>query len=78
MISTIPGCLEKPSLDDRSYRVARLPNDIEALLIHNLDRKLRSLSDPADAHSIEHLLFMGTNEVWIFLLLSSGLPNSCR
>ncbi|KAI7112433.1 hypothetical protein KC324_g19559, partial [Hortaea werneckii] len=27
--------LEKPIVDDRTYRVVKLPNDLEALLIHD-------------------------------------------
>lgn len=68
--------LEKPLLDDRSYRVIRLPNKLEALLIHDpdtdkasaaMDVNVGSLSDPEDmqgmAHAVEHLLFMGTEKV---------------
>jgi insulysin len=29
--------LETPSLDDRSYRVVRLPNQLEVLLVHDAD-----------------------------------------
>jgi len=29
--------LEKPDLDDRSYRVIQLPNKLEALLVHDPD-----------------------------------------
>jgi insulysin len=68
--------LEKPSLDNRSYRVIRLPNELQALLIHDpdtdkaaasLDVAVGSFSDAADmpgmAHAVEHLLFMGTEKV---------------
>ncbi|KAL5340647.1 Metalloenzyme, LuxS/M16 peptidase-like protein [Aspergillus crustosus] len=67
--------LEKPSLDDRSYRVIQLPNKLEALLVHDaetdkaaaaLDVNVGSFSDPEDlqglAHSLEHMLFMGTEK----------------
>ncbi|KAI9852489.1 MAG: Insulinase (Peptidase M16) [Thelocarpon superellum] len=67
--------LEKPSLDDRSYRVIRLPNKLEALLVHDgetdkasaaLDVNVGNFSDKSDmpgmAHAVEHLLFMGTEK----------------
>lgn len=68
--------LEKPSLDNRSYRVIKLPNQLEALLIHDpdtdkasaaMDVNVGSFSDaeemPGMAHAVEHLLFMGTEKV---------------
>ena len=68
--------MERPSLDDRTYRVIRLSNKLEALLIHDpetdkasaaLDVNAGSLSDDEDlpgmAHAVEHLLFMGTEKV---------------
>ena len=68
--------LEKPALDDRSYRVIRLPNRLEALLVHDPDTdkasasvnvNVGSFSDaddmPGMAHAVEHLLFMGTEKV---------------
>ena len=68
--------LEAPLLDDRSYRVIRLPNKLEALLVHDpesdkasasVNVKVGSFSDaddmPGMAHAVEHLLFMGTKKV---------------
>ena len=68
--------LEKPELDDRSYRVIRLPNQLEALLVYDPDTdkasasvnvNVGSFSDAKDmpgmAHAVEHLLFMGTEKV---------------
>lgn len=68
--------LEAPALDDRSYRVVRLPNKLEALLVHDPDTdkasaavnvNVGSFSDaddmPGMAHAVEHLLFMGTKKV---------------
>jgi hypothetical protein len=68
--------LEKPALDDRSYRVIRLPNKLEALLVHDPDTdkasaslnvNVGSFSDeddmPGMAHAVEHALFMGTKKV---------------
>lgn len=68
--------LEKPLLDDRSYRVIQLPNKLEALLVHDaetdkaaaaMDVNVGSFSDPEDlqglAHGLEHMLFMGTEKV---------------
>lgn len=68
--------LEKPIVDDRAYRVIRLPNRLEALLVHdpNTDKASAALnvnvgnfSDdddmPGMAHAVEHALFMGTEKV---------------
>lgn len=68
--------LERPALDDRSYRIITLPNKLEVLLIHDaetdkasaaLDVNVGSFSDAEDmpgmAHAVEHLLFMGTEKV---------------
>lgn len=68
--------LEKPALDDRSYRVITLPNKLEALLVHDPDTdkasaslnvNVGSFSDEEDmpgmAHAVEHALFMGTKKV---------------
>jgi hypothetical protein len=68
--------LEKPVIDNRSYRVIRLSNKLEALLVHDPDTDKASasmnvgvgnFSDPDDlfglAHCLEHLLFMGTEKV---------------
>ncbi|KAI8581774.1 hypothetical protein K450DRAFT_231119 [Umbelopsis ramanniana AG] len=66
---------EIPDNDDRQYRLIRLPNQLEALLIHDantdkasaaLDVHVGNLSDPDHleglAHFCEHLLFMGTSK----------------
>lgn len=75
-VERISDNLEAPSLDDRSYRVVRLPNRLEALLVHDPDTdkasasvnvNVGSFSDaddmPGMAHAVEHLLFMGTEKV---------------
>ncbi|KAI8933337.1 hypothetical protein NX059_012527 [Plenodomus lindquistii] len=67
--------LERPQLDDRSYRIFTLQNQLEVLLIHEattdkasaaLDVNVGSFSDAPDmpgiAHAVEHLLFMGTEK----------------
>lgn len=67
--------IETSPNDDRSYRLMKLPNQLECLLIHDLetDKAAASLSmgvghlsDPNDmpgcAHFCEHLLFLGTKE----------------
>ena len=69
--------MQKPQLDNRSYRVIKLPNELEALLVHDpdtdkasaaMDVNVGSFSDaddmPGMAHAVEHLLFMGTEKVW--------------
>ena len=68
--------LETPLLDDRKYRVIKLPNELEALLVHDPDTDKASASVSVDAgsfsdaddmpgmaHAVEHLLFMGTEKV---------------
>ena len=75
-IERVADKLEQPDLDDRSYRVIRLPNKLEALLVHDPDTdkasasvnvNVGSFSDaedmPGTAHAVEHLLFMGTKKV---------------
>lgn len=75
-IHRITEDLEKPSLDDRSYRVIELPNKLEALLVHDAETDKASASMSVDvgsfsddkampgmAHAVEHLLFMGTKKV---------------
>ncbi|KAI1338019.1 hypothetical protein F5Y15DRAFT_407897 [Xylariaceae sp. FL0016] len=74
-VKRITDQLEIPSLDDRKYRVIQLPNQLEALLVHDpetdkasaaLDVNVGAFSDPEDmpgtAHAVEHLLFMGTKK----------------
>ncbi|KAF4637082.1 hypothetical protein G7Y89_g986 [Cudoniella acicularis] len=62
---------ETPSLDERSYRVIRLPNQLEVLLVHDaITDKASAAMDvntgnedlPGMAHDVEHLLFMGTKK----------------
>lgn len=73
--------LEKPLLDTRSYRVIKLPNELEALLVHDpdtdkasaaMDVNVGSFADAEDmpgmAHAVEHLLFMGTKKVSVYCL----------
>lgn len=68
--------VERPELDNRLYRIVKLKNGLEALLIHDpdtdkasaaLDVNVGSFSDaddmPGMAHAVEHLLFMGTEKV---------------
>ena len=75
-VETLADNLEKPLLDNRSYRVIKLENQLEALLIHDpetdkasaaMDVNVGSFSDEEDmpgmAHAVEHLLFMGTKKV---------------
>ncbi|CEH18771.1 related to ste23-metalloprotease involved in a-factor processing [Ceraceosorus bombacis] len=67
--------LELSGQDDRSYRLIRLANGLEALVIHDtetdkasaaMDVRVGHLSDPEElqglAHFCEHLLFMGTKK----------------
>ncbi|KAH0834509.1 putative zinc protease [Fonsecaea pedrosoi] len=74
-VRRITDDLEKPDLDDRSYRVIELSNKLEALLVHDaetdkasasLNVNVGNFSDEEDmpgmAHAVEHLLFMGTEK----------------
>ncbi|KAK3902491.1 Metalloenzyme, LuxS/M16 peptidase-like protein [Staphylotrichum tortipilum] len=74
-VELVTDRLEAPSLDDRSYRVIRLPNQLEALIVHDpktdkasaaMDVNVGSFSDeddmPGMAHAVEHLLFMGNKK----------------
>lgn len=67
--------IEKPLTDYREYRYARLPNNLQAVLISDpkcdraaaaLSVKVGSLYDPANiqglAHFCEHMLFLGTKK----------------
>lgn len=76
LVERVTDDLQKPVVDDRSYRVIRLANKLEALLVHdpNTDKASASVnvnvgnfSDdddmPGMAHAVEHLLFMGTEKV---------------
>ncbi len=75
-VKRITDDLEKPDLDDRSYRVIELSNKLEALIVHDnetdkasasLNVNVGNFSDEEDmpgmAHAVEHLLFMGTEKV---------------
>jgi len=55
--------LEAPSLDDRSYRVIRLPNQLEVLLVHDaetdkasaaMDVNVGNFSDEEDMPGMAH------------------------
>jgi insulysin len=61
--------LETPSLDDRSYRVVRLPNQLEVLLVHDaetdkasaaMDVNVGNFSDDEElsgtAHAVEQYI----------------------
>jgi len=76
LVERVADSMECPALDDRSYRVVKLPNELEALLIHDpetdkasgaLDVNVGAFSDSTDmpglAHAVEHMLFMGTEKV---------------
>lgn len=69
--TTVTDSLEKPEVDERDYRIIRLANELEVLLVHDaetdkasaaLDVHVGHLSDPREvaglAHFCEHLLFM--------------------
>ena len=72
-VEVLSSNIEKPELDDRSYRLIRLlDNKLETLLVHDpktekssaaMDVHVGHLSDPKDfpglAHALEHCLFLG-------------------
>ena len=89
-IERVTDKLETPALDDRSYRVIRLPNKLEALLVHDADTdkssaavnvNVGSFSDaddmPGMAHAVEHMLFMGTKKVYTLRIRSYLLLTHC-
>ncbi len=76
VLELVTNHLETPSVDDRSYRVIKLPNQLEVLLVQDagtdkasaaMDVNVGSFSDPEQlqglAHGVEHMLFMGTKKV---------------
>jgi insulysin len=67
-VERLADVLETPSLDDRTYRVIRLPNQLEALLVHDaetdkasaaMDVNVGNFSDEKDffgmAHAVEQV-----------------------
>jgi insulysin len=69
-VERVTDTLETPSLDDRNYRVIRLINQLEVLLVHDpetdkasaaLDVNVGHFSDEIDmpgmAHAVEHVRF---------------------
>jgi insulysin len=71
----VTGQLETSSLDDRSYRVIKLENQLEVLLVQDadtdkasaaMDVNVGNFSNPLDvpglAHCVEHMLFRGTKK----------------
>ncbi|KAI5300952.1 Insulinase (Peptidase M16), partial [Ascosphaera pollenicola] len=74
LIASSPS-IALPLLDTRQYRIIRLPNNLEACLIHDpdtdkaaasMDVNVGNYSDPEEipglAHCLEHALFMGTKK----------------
>jgi len=64
-VERITDTLETPSLDDRSYRVIKLPNQLEVLLVHDpetdkasaaMDVNVGNFSDDADMPGVCILL----------------------
>lgn len=68
--------MERPELDDRSYKIFVLSNQLEVLVIHDpttdkasaaVDVGVGSFSDPDDipglAHAVEHMILKGTKKV---------------
>lgn len=67
-VKRVTDGMEKPSLDNRSYRVVRLPNELEVLIVHDpdtdkasaaIDVNVGNFSDeeamPGMAHAVEHV-----------------------
>lgn len=85
----LPG-IDKSSNDDRAYRLIRLDNGLECLLVSDpttdksaagISVRVGHLSDPENAqgmaHFCEHLLFMGTEKVSL-ILSSRSRPGDIR
>jgi hypothetical protein len=62
-VERVTDRLETPSLDDRSYRVIRLPNQLEVLLVHDadtdkasaaMDVNVGNFSDPSEFPGMAH------------------------
>jgi insulysin len=81
--------LEKPSLDDRAYRIVRLANELEVLLVHDaetdkasaaMDVNVGSFCDeddmPGMAHAVEHVC--GLDPIPLSPFCSSALANPKR
>jgi hypothetical protein len=75
-VQTVTDQLETPSLDDRQYRVIKLENQLEVLLVQDadtdkasaaMDVNVGNFNDPPElpgmCHIVEHMLFMGTKKV---------------
>lgn len=74
---------EKPDNDDRQYRLIRLPNQLEALLIHDantdkasaaLDVHVGNLSDPVSKKEMAHTkpIFPLSSFLFFFFLFGGG------
>ncbi|KUL86853.1 hypothetical protein ZTR_05264 [Talaromyces verruculosus] len=77
--------LEKPALDDRQYRVIRLKNRLEALLVHdpNTDRASAAVTVSAGSFldgdlpgAASAIMFPQENEYTSFLATHSGFANA--
>ncbi|EXA31091.1 insulysin [Fusarium oxysporum f. sp. pisi HDV247] len=75
MMMLVTDSLQKPSLNDRDYRVIRLNNELEALRMHDsetdkasaaLDINVGNFSDESDisgtVHAVEHVFLIGTKK----------------
>jgi len=87
-VERVTDQLEKPSLDDRAYRVVRLANQLEVLLVHDpetdkasaaMDVNVGAFSDEEDmpgmAHAVEHV--RGREKPVISYLLERRLLTRC-
>jgi insulysin len=63
-VERLTDCLETPSLDNRRYRVVRLPNQLEVLLVHDaetdkasaaMDVNVGNFSDEEDMSGMAHV-----------------------
>ena len=89
-VEVLSSQVEKPELDDRSYRLVKLlDNKLECLIVHDpktdkssaaMDVHVGHLSDPEDfpglAHALEHCLFLGMLFNHRYLLISFQAPRS--
>jgi Insulinase (Peptidase family M16) len=92
LVELLSSNVEKPELDDRSYRLIKLcENKLEVLLVNDpttekssaaMDVHVGSINDPKDfpglAHALEHCLFLGFCPVQARLIPFQALKNILR
>lgn len=86
-VKLVTESLDKPSLDNRSYRIIELGNGLEALLVHDsetdkasasLDVGVGNFSDPTEmpgtAHAVEHVSIADPKRMFFMVFSCINLP----